>query len=50
MRRATLLSFLLIAFGLYSCAETVRCPEGEVFDETGRCIAIPDAGAELDGG
>ena len=49
MRRATILCLLLMTLGLYSCAETVRCPEGEVFDETGRCIPIPDAG-ELDGG
>ncbi len=36
-----LLAWIALATG---CAETVRCPDGEVFDERGECVPIPDAG------
>lgn len=29
---------------LTACAETVRCPDGEIFDENGACVPIPDGG------
>ncbi|MGE0785859.1 MAG: hypothetical protein AB7S26_09240 [Sandaracinaceae bacterium] len=29
---------------LGACAETERCPDASVFDDAGRCVAIPDAG------
>jgi len=35
------------------CAETVRCPDGQIFDEAGECVQIPDAGVDAgpaDGG
>lgn len=42
---------LLLAF-LSGCAETVRCPDGEVFDDDGDCEPITDrptdAGAPAD--
>lgn len=30
------------------CAETERCPDASVFDDDGRCVPIPDAGAPRD--
>jgi len=52
MRRA-LYAALLAACLAAGCAETVRCPDGRVFDDDGECVAIPDAGppdAGPDGG
>lgn len=40
--RALVLALALL--GLAGCAETVRCPEGEIFGDGGACVAIPDAG------
>lgn len=37
---------LLASAAAAGCVETVRCPEGEIFDERGECIAIPDAGTD----
>ncbi len=57
MRRApmlaTWLAVLLACAAAAGCVETVRCPDGEIFDERGECIAIPDAGTDAgspDGG
>ncbi len=44
MRR--LAGVLVVALLVAGCAETVRCPDGEVFDEDGECVPIPDAGPE----
>lgn len=34
-------------FFLTGCPETVSCPDGQVFDENGRCILIvEDAGSD----
>lgn len=41
MTRWIALALLVLA----GCAETVRCPEGQVFDEAGACVPIPDAGS-----
>lgn len=41
MRALGLVALLALATG---CAETVRCPDGEIFDERGECAPIPDAG------
>lgn len=43
MRVLALLMLVLLAVG---CAETVRCPDGEVFDGDDECAPIPDAGAD----
>jgi hypothetical protein len=40
----------LLALLLSGCPETVGCPEGQVFDMRGQCIAIPDAGPPRDAG
>lgn len=57
MRRSLTLGGWLVVFltsaAAAGCVETVRCPEGEIFDERGECIAIPDAGTDAsspDGG
>jgi hypothetical protein len=48
MRRILVVFWILASV---SCAETVRCPDGEVFDEDGDCVPIPDAAGEAsDGG
>ena len=50
--RALFLSMMVLGV-CAGCAETVRCPDGQVFDEMGECVPIPDAGADagaLDGG
>jgi hypothetical protein len=49
MRRLLAAAALLVI--LAGCAETVRCPEGQVFGDDGRCKAIGarDGGAR-DGG
>lgn len=39
-------SFVLLS----GCAETVRCPDGQVFGDNGDCAPIPDAGPPRDGG
>jgi len=56
MRRALWVALLAAALAA-GCAETVRCPDGQVFDDDGECAPIPDAGpgdagsaAEADGG
>ena len=41
---------LLAAVLLAGCAETVRCADGEIFDDDGSCVPIPDAGPDEDGG
>lgn len=38
------LSTVLLLVVLTGCAETVRCPDGHVFDDDGDCIPITDAG------
>ncbi|MCB9591278.1 MAG: hypothetical protein H6719_00990 [Sandaracinaceae bacterium] len=45
MRRWAL---VFAVFGALSggCAETVRCDDGEVFDDGGECGPIPDAGVD----
>lgn len=40
--------WLLLALLLTGCAETVRCPDGQVFDDDGACVDIPDAGPARD--
>ncbi|MBX3270899.1 MAG: hypothetical protein KF729_11605 [Sandaracinaceae bacterium] len=42
MRRLLIALFVLVA----GCVETVRCPDGEIFDARGECVPIPDAGAD----
>lgn len=44
--RAVVALILLVALG--GCAETVRCPEGEIFDSDNACVPIPDAGPDDD--
>lgn len=46
--RAALALVVLLAFG--GCAETVRCPDGEIFDSDGACVPIPDGGPDDDAG
>ena len=52
MRRLALV--VLFACALLGCAESVRCPENEVFDDAGVCAPIrdagPDGGPPTDGG
>lgn len=50
MRRLLAAAALLVI--LAGCAETVRCPEGQVFGDDGRCKAIGarDGGANDGGG
>ena len=44
---APLWGIILLATALATgCAETVRCPDGEVFGESGECVDIPDAGPD----
>lgn len=45
MRLASLMLFALVLLG---CAETVRCPEGQVFGSGGACVPIPDGGGPVD--
>lgn len=44
--------FLALALGIAGCVETVRCPAGQIFDEGGDCVPIPDGGPDAgpDGG
>jgi hypothetical protein len=47
------LAALLVAMLGAGCAETVRCPDGQIFADDGTCVPIPDAGVEdasTDGG
>jgi len=37
---------LVSAILLAGCAETVRCPDGRIFDDHGECVEIPDAGPD----
>lgn len=48
--RWRLISVLFVASLLGGCPETVRCDEGEVFNEEGECGPIPDAGQSDAGG
>ena len=48
--RAALGVTLALVLLLSACAETQRCPDGQIFDDAGRCVPIPDAGPEADGG
>jgi hypothetical protein len=41
---------LLLAVATTGCAETVRCPEDQVFDEDGECVPAPDGGLGADAG
>ncbi|HJL18069.1 MAG TPA: hypothetical protein RMH99_20565 [Sandaracinaceae bacterium LLY-WYZ-13_1] len=50
MRCPVWVGLLVLAGLLGGCAETVRCPEGEIFDEAGECVSIPDGGPPTDGG
>lgn len=50
MRRAGSTWWLWLALALGGCPETVRCPDGQVFDDDGACVPIPDAGPEGDAG
>ena len=43
---ARLILVAIVALLGTSCAETVRCPDGEIFDMKGKCIDIPDAGSD----
>ena len=38
----------LVIAGMVSvgCAETVRCPDGEIFDDDAECTPVPDAGSD----
>ncbi|MFK7990920.1 MAG: hypothetical protein AB8I08_33175 [Sandaracinaceae bacterium] len=49
-RRFVLGLILWSAALLGGCPETVRCDDGEVFDEDGECGPIPDAGDSRDAG
>lgn len=40
--RALLVVF--VALLAMACAETARCPMGQIFDSNGQCVDIPDAG------
>ena len=42
------LALALLAFValLAGCAETVRCPDGQIFGHDGACVPIPDAGPQ----
>lgn len=42
------LALVLLAFValLAGCAETVRCPDGQIFDDDGACVPIPDGGPQ----
>ena len=42
MRRWLFVIAVLLAS---ACAETERCPDGEVFDRDGRCVPIEDRDA-----
>lgn len=42
-----MLCSMLLAL-LSSCAETIRCPDGHVFNDRDECIPIADAGSERD--
>jgi hypothetical protein len=46
MRAVFALMIPLVIALASACAETERCPDGEVFDREGRCVPIParDAG------
>lgn len=48
MARVALLAGLWIGLALSvgGCVETVRCPDGQIFDERGDCAAIPDGGPD----
>ncbi len=41
MRWLIVIVFLVLA----GCAETVRCPDGQIFASDGTCVPITDAGA-----
>lgn len=42
------IALALVVFA--GCAETVRCPDGQVFGDDGACIPIADAGSGDDAG
>lgn len=39
---------LVGVLALAGCSETVRCPDGQIFDEDGACVDIPDGGTRSD--
>ena len=46
--RGVWVALVFVALAAAGCAETVRCPDGQIFDEDGECINIRDGGPALD--
>lgn len=42
------LAWIVLVVALVGCAETVRCPDGQIFSATGECVPIPDGGSRPD--
>lgn len=44
------LAWMVLALAVAGCTETVRCPDGQIFDAMGACVDIPDSGPRPDAG